>query len=184
MNTGNYIKSNDANSAYHYLEKACRGYDPMGCQLAGYILIAEGDGSRKKAMEHFSRACNWGLVESCFHYGYMLTKSGKIKMSAKLFENACKGGHAEACLMLANTKSIIFGTTLYDARLDKLLLDSCAYGNELSCEIYADKLIINCMNNKYDINLLSKEYYLMSCIKNNSSACNKYIIMSRTFFAQ
>ncbi len=98
----------DARAAEELYEAACLAKDPAGCfhfELLQRTRRILDETKRNEIAAPFEAACEKGDMRGCYRVGMLLDDDGGLALDGKrafeLFERACAGGYAYACMRAA-----------------------------------------------------------------------------------
>lgn len=90
-----YPEVGEGKAVKDLLTRSCDGQNPGGCVELGVVHDTHESGAQ--ALTLFSKACDDGSRDGCFHAGKKLLDAKDKKKGAERLRLACDGEHEEAC---------------------------------------------------------------------------------------
>lgn len=151
-----YIEDGKIDRANSLLNETCNEDTPQSCYDLAWNL--ERNKESAEATKYFSKACDYGVEESCFHLGKFYLQVERL-LSQDYLKKACDRYHRQACVLLKKVQSyfehktkcleeksgqscFLMASFEQDYGLKsvarKAYEQSCEYGYKLACNIVKD----------------------------------------------
>lgn len=138
--------------AQQLAQKACLDGEVRGCVLIDLDIMPMSDGDKAAIFDYFQSQCDAGDMDACFDLAKIHKASAfgyEFETARSLFEQACYGGHADACGAGAYAYA-----NLDRFKAEEMQARGCSLGKRALCSP-VDKTFVdsheNCVNKNVNI---------------------------------
>lgn len=175
-----YFEADEIDRARSLYEKACEAQNPEGCGNLAFVLSRDGEVDRARQM--YQQACDDGAMFACANLADMHQSGRGVDVdhdtAAKLFQKACYGGNASACIRWSWSRAQqCNGDACADKATDE---EGAAARTETYCQAERDDVVCT----GYGVHLESgqllrkdakraRELYAHGCERGEAWACER-----------